>query len=484
MAKGAFLTFRKTKKNNKLKDQIWLKNLKKKHVLTLHTFEMIPLSKPTICRLLEQFYTHMTKVQSFGIPLQICGFDILGSARTGSGKTIAFAVPIIEFVQALKWNFKNGLASIILSPTRELTLQSYYLIKDLLKYHSHGIAIVMGGTNRKTEAEKILKGISILTATPGRLLDHLKITKGLKLKHLQFLVLDEADRCLDIGFQEEILEILKVLPKERQTVMFSATQSSKLCNLAKISFRKKPIYLGIDDNREESMIPGVKQGFTICKPEEKLIILMTLLKKNRKKKIITFFSSCNEVKFYSSLLKKIGFDILGLHGKQKQFKRTSTFFTFCKKSKAILFCTDVAARGLDIPAVDWIIQFSPPMDLKEYVHRVGRTGRGLTNEGLTLIFLLPSEIGILKYLEKKKLSLKEFKIPQRNFSVIQSKLENLVSNNFYLKYLAKEGLKSFLHSYTNYHLKDVFNLRKVNIRSVSKGFGFKVFPEKDFKFQV
>lgn len=235
----SLLTFQQNKSCKELKNKVWLKTLKKNHVLTKHTFEIISLSKPSICRLLEQLYTHMTRVQSLGIPLQICGFDILGSARTGSGKTIAFAVPIIEFVQILKWSFANGLASIIISPTRELTLQSYYVFKDLLKYHSQTVAVVMGGTNRKTEADKLLKGVSILTATPGRLLDHLKITKGLKFNHLQILVIDEADRCLEIGFQEEIYEIVKLLPKERQTIMFSATQNSKLCNLAKISFKKK-----------------------------------------------------------------------------------------------------------------------------------------------------------------------------------------------------------------------------------------------------
>lgn len=467
----SLLTFRKNNRFPFYKNKFLLKRLKKNHVLTRHTFDLISLSRPTICRLLEQFYTHMTRVQSIGIPLQICGFDILGSARTGSGKTIAFVIPIIEFIQMVKWSNRNGVSSIIISPTRELTLQSYYVFRDLLKYHTHSVAVAMGGTNRKTEAEKLQKGVSILVATPGRLLDHLKMTSNIEYQNLQYLVIDEADRCLEIGFQEEICDILRILPKDRQTVMFSATQNQNLCNLAKVSFKKKPVYMGIDDNQEDNIIPGIKQGFIICKPDEKFVLLLTLLKKNIEKKIITFFSSCNEVKFYSTLLKSIGIEPFVLHGKQKQFKRTSTFFNFCKMSTAILFCTDVASRGLDIPAVDWIIQFAPPTEPKEYIHRVGRTGRGVNNEGLTLIFLLPSEIGLLKYLGEKKLSLNEFKIPSKNFSVLQAKIENLIRNNYYLNRLAKEALKSFLHSYTNHFLKDVFCLRKINLRSFSRNFG-------------
>ena len=173
----------------------WLQKLKKNNVISKNTFEKFYLSKPTSIRLLELFYTHLTKVQSLCIPYQICGFDILGSARTGSGKTIAFLIPIIEFFYTLKWNSMNGISALIITPTRELSLQNYYVLKDLLKYHSFAHGIVMGGANKRSEIEKLKKDIIILVATPGRLLDHLRTTKNLKVCNLQFLIIDEADRC-------------------------------------------------------------------------------------------------------------------------------------------------------------------------------------------------------------------------------------------------------------------------------------------------
>ena len=413
----------------------------------------------------------MTKIQSIGIPLQICGFDILGSARTGSGKTIAFSIPIIEFVYTIKWLNKNGCAAIVLSPTRELTIQSYYVIRDLLFYHSYSHGILMGGANKKTEEEKIKKGIAIIIATPGRLLDHLKGNKNFLFNNLQILVIDEADRCLEIGFEEEMYEILKILPKNRQTVLFSATQSKNIDHLTSISFKKKPVYLKIYNSYETNSIPEIDQSFLVCKPEDRFIILMSLLKKKKGNKIIVFFSSCNEVKFFSNLSKLIGIKVLDLHGKQKQFKRTSTFFDFCKGKDSILFCTDIASRGLDIPAVDWIIQVNAPYELKEYFHRVGRTCRGISCTGKSLIFLLSSEINFLKFLKNKKIYINEFQYNTQDWSLIHQKISALVEQNYYLNRQAKAAFKSFLYSYSSSNLKSIFDLKKLNLNLLSKNFG-------------
>jgi len=157
----------------------------------------------------------MTRIQSIGIPFQLSGFDILGSAQTGSGKTLAFAIPIIEFIYTVKWNPSNGTAAVIISPTRELTIQTYHVFRDLLHYHNHSHGIIMGGANRKTEIEKLKKGQEILVTTPGRLLDHLKSTIEFKFNNLQQIIVDEADRCLEVGFEEELNEIFKILPKKK-----------------------------------------------------------------------------------------------------------------------------------------------------------------------------------------------------------------------------------------------------------------------------
>jgi len=464
-------TFRNIIVENLKKKTIWLQKLKKNNLLSKNTFEKFILSKKTTLRLLELLYTHLTKVQSLCIPYQICGFDILGSARTGSGKTIAFLIPIIEFFYTIKWNLKNGISALIITPTRELSLQNYYVLKDLLKYHTFSHGVVMGGASKKTEAEKLEKETTILVATPGRLLDHLKTTKNLKIENLQFLIIDEADRCLEIGFEEEILSIVKLLPKKRQTILFSATQTRNIQSLSRISFQKTPVLLEIKENRKVKKIENIDQGFVICKPEDKLVFLLTLIKKNKKKKIITFFNSCNEVKFFSALFRTIGLDVLELHGAKKQFKRTSTFFKFCKAKESILFCTDIAARGLDIPAVDWILQFNPPLEPKEYIHRIGRTGRGVHGKGWALLFLYPSEIGFLKFLKKDNINLKEFIFKKKKFSLLKQRIARFIEKNFYLKKLSKLALKSFLNSYMSYRLKNIFDFKKINLKSISQGFG-------------
>ena len=445
--------------------------LKKKTILTKHTFDIICFSGSTLFRLIEFNFIHMTQIQSIGIPFQLSGFDILGSAQTGSGKTLAFSVPIIEFIYTIKWNILNGTASIVISPTRELTIQTYHVFRDLLQYHHHSHGILMGGANRKTEIEKLRRGQEILITTPGRLLDHLKSTIDFKYKNLQQIIVDEADRCLEVGFEDELNEIFKILPKKKQIVMFTATSNRQTNLISSFLFKKKPIYIDIKNGIQKNNLISILHGFTVCQIEEKLQLLFSLVKKNYNKKMIVFFSSCNEVKFYSSLFRLLNVEIVELHGKQRQTKRISAFFIFCKSAKSILFSTDLAARGLDIPAVDWIIQFSPPLDPKEYIHRTGRTGRGVNGKGKAIIFLLPSEIGFLKYLKKEELEMNEFRFPRIESFRLQKKVASLLEKNSYLSKLSKDALKSFIHSYKNYTLKEIFDLKKINKISLAKSFG-------------
>lgn len=205
----------------------WLNWLKKKNILTRHTFDIINFSGSTLYRLIEFNFTHLTKIQSIGIPLQLSGFDIIGSAQTGSGKTIAFAIPIIEFIYTVKWTSINGTAAIVISPTRELTIQTYHVFRDLLYHHHHSHGILMGGANRRTEMEKLKKGQEILITTPGRLLDHLKSTIEFKYNNLQQIIIDEADRCLEVGFEDEINEIFRILPKKNKQLCLQLHKISK-----------------------------------------------------------------------------------------------------------------------------------------------------------------------------------------------------------------------------------------------------------------
>ncbi|KAI8068411.1 ATP-dependent RNA helicase HAS1 [Gongronella butleri] len=431
----------------------------------------------------EMGFTTMTEVQARTIPPLMTGRDVLGAAKTGSGKTLAFLIPAIEMLYRLKFKPRNGTGVIIVSPTRELALQIFGVAKDLLKHHQHTFGIVIGGANRRAEADKLVKGVNLLVATPGRLLDHLQNTKGFVFKNLQALVIDEADRILEIGFEEEMAQIIKILPKERQTMLFSATQTTKVSDLARISLKKGPLYINVDEKKDTSTAEGLEQGYVICESDKRFLLLFTFLRKNLKKKVIVFFSSCNSVKYHAELMNYIDVPVLELHGKQKQQKRTTTFFEFCNAEKGILLCTDVAARGLDIPAVDWIVQFDPPDDPRDYIHRVGRTARGGKN-GKSLLFLLPSELGFLRYLKHAKVPLNEYQFPANKIANVQSQLEKLVEKNYYLHQSAKDGYRSYLQSYASYGLKKIFNVNSLDLAKVAKSFGFSVPPRVNLAIQA
>ena len=192
-------------------------------------FTELSLTEPTMKAIAEMGFETMTEIQQRTIPPTMAGRDILGAAKTGSGKTLAFLIPAIEMLSALRFKPRNGTGVIIISPTRELALQIFGVARELLQHHSQTYGIVIGGANRRAEAEKLNKGVNLLIATPGRLLDHLQNTQGFIFKNCKTLVLDEADRCLDVGFEEELRQIVRILPsEERQTLLFSATQTTKV----------------------------------------------------------------------------------------------------------------------------------------------------------------------------------------------------------------------------------------------------------------
>merc|ERR1712093_393685 len=439
-------------------------------------FASLSLSAQTNNAINEMGFTKMTEVQARCIPPLMTGRDVLGAAKTGSGKTLAFLIPAVEMLNKLMFKPRNGTGVIVVSPTRELALQIFGVAKELCKHHNQTFAIVMGGANRKAEAEKLAKGVNLLISTPGRLLDHLQNTKGFIFKNLKALIIDEADRILEVGFEEEMRKIVRILPKEnRQTMLFSATQTTKVNDLARISLRPGPLYINVDSHRDTSTAEGLEQGYVVCESNMRFLLLFTFLRKNLKKKVIVFFSSCASVKYYSELLNYIDVPVLDLHGKQKQQKRTNTFFEFCNADTGILLCTDVAARGLDIPKVDWIIQFDPPDDPRDYIHRVGRTARA-GKSGKSLLFLLPSELGFLRFLKIAKVPLNEYTFPPDKISNVQGQLEKLITKNYYLHQSAKDGFRSYIQAYASYSLKRIFNVHELDLAKVAKAYGFTVPP--------
>jgi ATP-dependent RNA helicase DDX18/HAS1 len=431
----------------------------------------------------------MTHVQARTIPPLLAGRDVLGAARTGSGKTLAFLIPAVELLSAARFGPRNGTGVLVLSPTRELAGQIHGVAAELLAAHSAspqnaekssvGVAaatqthgLVMGGANRRAEAERLVKGVNLLVATPGRLLDHLNNTPGFVTRNLAMLVVDEADRILEVGFEEEVRAIVKALPKERQTALFSATQTTRVEDLARLAFRRPPLYVGVDDGAAAATVEGLEQGYCVVPSAARFLLLFTFLRKNAaKKKVIVFFSSCASVKYHSELLNYIDLPVSCIHGKQKQARRSAAFGEFCAASSGVLLATDVAARGLDIPAVDWIVQFDPPDDPREYVHRVGRTARGAGGRGRALLLLLPQELAFLKYLRKARVPLSEYEFPTAKVANIQSQLEKLVSKNYYLNASARDAYRGYLLAYNSHQLKDAFDVHSLDVAAVARSLG-------------
>uniref|UniRef100_A0A8D1RCR8 ATP-dependent RNA helicase n=1 Tax=Sus scrofa TaxID=9823 RepID=A0A8D1RCR8_PIG len=437
------------------------------------------VNENTLRAIKEMGFTNMTEIQHKSIRPLLEGRDLLAAAKTGSGKTLAFLIPAVELIVKLRFMPRNGTGVLILSPTRELAMQTFGVLKELMTHHVHTYGLIMGGSNRSAEAQKLANGINIVVATPGRLLDHMQNTPGFMYKNLQCLVIDEADRILDVGFEEELKQIIKLLPTRRQTMLFSATQTRKVEDLARISLKKEPLYVGVDDDKANATVDGLEQGYVVCPSEKRFLLLFTFLKKNRKKKLMVFFSSCKSVKYHYELLNYIDLPVLAIHGRQKQNKRTTTFFQFCNADSGILLCTDVAARGLDIPEVDWIVQYDPPDDPKEYIHRVGRTARGLNGRGHALLILRPEELGFLRYLKQSKVPLSEFEFSWSKISDIQSQLEKLIEKNYFLHKSAQEAYKSYIRAYDSHSLKQIFNVNNLNLPQVALSFGFKVPPFVD-----
>lgn len=425
-------------------------------------------------------FEHMTEIQEKSIPPLLAGEDLVGAAKTGSGKTLAFLVPVVELMSKLKFGHKMGTGTLIISPTRELAMQTFKVLKALMKNHSQTYGLLIGGVDKRDEAAKLAKGVNIVVATPGRLLDHMKNTDKFSFQNLKCLVIDEADKILDIGFEEDMKRILSMLSEDRQTMLFSATITAKTNDLVQRAIKRNPVHVGIEDEKDElATVQGLEQGYVIVKSQSRFMILYTFLRKNRKKKIMVFLSSCDAVKFYYELFNYIDLPVMALHGKQKQTVRTRTFSQFCKAQTGTLLCTDIAARGLDIPNVDWIVQYDPPDDPKEYIHRVGRTARGSNKKGNALLIVRPEELGFLKYLEKAKIPLQEYEISEKKVANIQEQLMKLVAKNYALNTSAKNAYRSYIRSYNSHKLKDIFDVKTLDLVAVANSFGFEHPPPVD-----
>ncbi|KAL6161335.1 ATP-dependent RNA helicase [Exserohilum turcicum] len=242
-------------------------------------FDELNLSERTMSAIKEMGFEKMTEIQQKAIPPLLSGRDVLGAAKTGSGKTLAFLIPAVEMLSQLRFKPRNGTGVIVVSPTRELALQIFGVARELMASHSQTFGILIGGANRSAEAEKLRKGLNLIIATPGRLLDHLHNTQGFVFKNLRSLIIDEADRILEVGFEDEMRSIIKILPTERQTMLFSATQTTKVEDLARISLKPGPLYINVDHRAEHSTVQGLEQGYVLCDSDTRFRLLFSFLKK-------------------------------------------------------------------------------------------------------------------------------------------------------------------------------------------------------------
>eukprot|EP01038_Epipyxis_sp_PR26KG_P004805 gene4805-6733_t len=410
-------------------------------------FDTLPISAKTLQALQKANLTIATDVQAAAIPHALCGRDILAAAKTGSGKTLAFIIPLLERLYLDRWGLEDGLAAIIITPTRELALQIFEVIRIVGKMHMLSAGLITGGKKEfQGEQDRVVK-MNILVATPGRLLQHFEQTAGFDASQLLVLVLDEADRILDMGFKQQLDSIIQYLPSSRQTMLFSATQTKHVKDLARLSL-KSPEYLAVHSEDPEVTPKKLIQNFIVCHLSEKLDILYSFLKTHLKSKIIIFFSTCSQVRFVYECFRSMqpGIPLTALHGKIKQDRRTIIYMDFVRKSSACMLATDIAARGLDFPLVDWVIQVDAPEDTAMYIHRVGRTARYNSN-GRALMLLMPSEEKyVAESLHAINVPITKLTVnPKKTVSVATQAAALLAANPEY-RLLAKKAFTGYLRS--------------------------------------
>ncbi|KAI0128160.1 DEAD-domain-containing protein [Hypoxylon sp. NC0597] len=444
-------------------------------------FSTLPLSKPTASGLEASHFQNLTDVQARAIPLGLKGRDILGAAKTGSGKTLAFLVPVLEKLYRAQWTEYDGLGALIISPTRELAVQIFEVLRKIGRYHTFSAGLVIGGKSLKEEAERLGR-MNILVCTPGRMLQHLDQTAGFDVDNLQILVLDEADRIMDMGFQSAVDALIEHLPKSRQTMLFSATQSKKVSDLARLSL-KDPEYVAVHEAAATATPTTLTQHYLVTPLAEKMDTLYGFIKANLKSKMIVFLSSGKQVRFVYESFRHLqpGIPLLHLHGRQKQVARLEITSRFAAAKHSCLFATDVVARGVDFPAVDWVVQMDCPEDTDTYIHRVGRTARYERN-GKAVLFLDPSEEeGMLKRLEQRKVPIHKVNVKEKKKQSIKNQIQDMCFKNPDLKYLGQKAFISYTRSIHLQKDKDIFDLKKLDLDAYADSLGLPGAPQIRFQ---
>jgi len=332
-----------------------------------------------------------SRIQEEAIPIAVQGRDVIGLAETGSGKTGAFALPIIH--QLLE--NPQRLFALILTPTRELAFQISEQFEALGSSIKLQCGVIVGGVDMVTQGIMLAKKPHVLVATPGRLVDHLENTKGFNLRYLKYLVMDEADRILNMDFEVEMTKILRVLPKERNTMLFSATMTSKVAKLQRASLQDP---VRVEVSTKFHTVDKLKAYYMFFPMKNKEMYLVHLLNEMAGNSFIIFASTCQATVKLSLMLRCLGFTAIPLNGQMSQNKRLASLTKFKAKDRKILIATDVASRGLDVPHIDVVLNYDIPTHSKDYIHRVGRTARA-GRAGVAITFISQYDIELYQRIE-------------------------------------------------------------------------------------
>ena len=348
-------------------------------------FSELDLSAPLVKAIQETGYEQAFPIQQQAIPAILAGKDVLGIAPTGSGKTAGFALPILQKLKLKSVSRNRFVNTLVLVPTRELALQVATVFQNLSVHLPHPVKTlaVFGGVSINPQM-MALSGTEILVATPGRLLD-LVAHKAVHLSEVAVLVLDEADKMLNLGFAEEINRIFALLPAKRQNLLFSATLADKVAEI-KTSLLHEPVVITIEAESETNQLEYIKQVAYRVSPERKGPFLRYLIQQQQITQVLVFVSSVRNADNLVVKLNKNNLQALALHGEKSQGARTEALRRFKTKQVRILVATDLASRGIDIPILPYVINYDLPRSPKDYIHRIGRTGRaGATGQALSLI---------------------------------------------------------------------------------------------------
>ncbi len=360
------------------------------------TFKELNISEPILKALISKNYELPTPIQEQAIPVVLNGRDLLGIAQTGTGKTAAFAIPVIQQLDGQQpKGQKREIRALILTPTRELAIQIDECFEDYAKYTELRHTVIFGGVGQKPQVDELKRGTDVLIATPGRLLDLIS-QKHITLSHISHFILDEADRMLDMGFIHDIKRLLPMLPKRKQTLFFSATMPSTIANLSK-SILQNPIKVEVAP--VASVVDTIEQQLYFVEKPQKSELLINVLEKEQDKSVLVFSRTKHGADKIARVLNKNGIGCEAIHGNKTQNARQRALTNFKSGKTRVIIATDIAARGIDIANLEMVINYDLPDVAETYVHRIGRTGRA-GNSGTALTFCSQDERTMVKDIQK------------------------------------------------------------------------------------